>query len=196
MALKRNRYVWRLDLSLLGEDDHNSEIGRKVKNHIVFYKIWLWIGKFCFGVVFLTSIALFVGQADLIYISLSGITALLLGLIYCKLLTTPKITGNDIKKLEDELNRKSDRIDDFNVIFTENNLIVQQGIMVYRIPYLEIIRIRVRRRRRRAEGNHVQYSLCDGTKVEIVYYGDRLQSFEPLWEQLLKYNPNIMIEDP
>lgn len=198
LLMKRNRYVWRLDLSLLGEENYNSEIGREVKKHLLSYKTWLLIAKFCLGGMILTPIVLFICHAEIIYIELSGITALVLTWLYGKLLIIPKITENDIKILEDELNRKSDRMDDFNAIFTENTLIVQRGLMVYRIPFNEIMQIKVQTRRGKGDGHHVRYRLCDGTNIEIMYYENSsqsfLQSFKLFREQLLKYNPNIVIE--
>lgn len=195
MVLKRNRYVWRLDLSLLGEENYNSEIGREVREHMGFYKACTWIGMLGLGVLFLVPIVFWIVYAELTYIIIFGIFLLLLGLMSGKLLIAPKLTREDIKKIEEELTEKSDRLDAFNAIFTENTLIVQQGIMIYTIPYLEINGIRVRRYSIRAGGNRVKYSLCDGTKVETVYYDNTKQSFSPLWEQLLKYNPDIMIKD-
>lgn len=86
---------------------------------------------------------------------------------------------------------KSDSLEEFNAIFTENAVIFQQGILVYRIPYLEIVRIKIHSYRGNVSG---RYRLCDGSHVLIIHGGNILiKSADPLCERLLKYNSNIII---
>lgn len=192
---KRNRYVWRLDFSLLEKDNYKSEIGKEMKKNIGIYKVSLLMGVLC-GLLILIITGLFIyNSADLTYIIIFGIVALLICPMYCRFIKTPKITMGDLEKIENEMNVKSEAMKEFDAIFTENSLIVLQGIMVYRIPYNEISRIRIKRRTNRAGGTSVQYRTCDGSQVETVYYCYRLKPFDTLWEQLLKYNPNIFVED-
>lgn len=196
---KRNRYVWRLDFSLLGEDNYNSEIGREVRKHPLLWKIALGIGISGCGLFIILFIVLLLYHANLTYIELSGITALILSLMWGTIFKIPKITESDVKKIEDEMNMESGRIEELDVLFTENALIMQRGILVYRIPYLEIAGIRARHLRGKMAPRRVQYRLRDGRKIGIDYIGLGMYPFDKppfaaLWEQLLKYNPKIMIE--
>lgn len=197
---KRNRYVWRWDFSLREPNHYNSEIGRELRKHRIVYKSMLWIGAFSWCVVILFFIGLLICRANLIYIELSGIAVLITGIICGKIIKIPKLTKSEIKKLEDEINTTSDRIEKLDVILTENTLVIQSGILIFRLPYLEIAKIRIRRYKDREHGTRIQYRLCDGTKIETIYHGLGSYSvdgppFVTLWEQLLKYNPNIVIEN-
>lgn len=200
----RNQYVWRLDFSLLEQNHDDSEIGREIKKHIGLYKAVLLIGVFCGCFLNLMPIAMFIYHADLAYIIIFGMLVLLTDLLCGKIIRSPKISRDVLENIENEINVKSERMKEFDAIFTENALIVLQGIMVYRIPYHEISRIRIERYSRRAGGTRVYYKLCDGSQVETIYYGSTLQfyatynetSYDLLWEKLLEYNPDIRIEDP
>lgn len=197
---KENKYVWRLDFSLLEETNHNSEIGREVRKHRILYKSMLLIGGFGWWLLFLTVILLFIYHADLIYIGLAGIAVLITGLLFGRVFTIPKMSRSDMKKLEDEVNLAADRIETLDVFFAESTMIIQQGILVFRIPYLEIADIRVKLHANRQGGIRVRYRLRDGAKIETVYYGlgiflSNNSPFELLWERLKEYNPNIIIED-
>lgn len=194
----KNRYVWRLDFSLLDKNHDGSEIGREIKKHTGLYKAVLLIGVICACIVFLTPVVLFIYHADLTYIIISGMVALFTSFIYGKIFFTPKISKSVLESIEDEIHVNSESMKEFDAIFTEDALIVFQGIMVYRIPYHEISGIRVRRYRYNAGGTKVWYKLCDGSRIETVYYGVRTKShfFDVFWEQLLKYNPDIRIDDP
>lgn len=204
MAMKRNRYIWRLDFSLLGEDNYNSEIGREIKKEIGLYKACLRIGVFC-G-IFLTFVPLGVSiyYADLTFFILSVSFAFVMCVVFRKVVKAPKISGSELKKIEDELKVQSDEMKEYDAILTENTLIVLQGIMIYRIPYYEISKIRVKWYPMRTGMTYVCYTTRDGSQIETIhqgynslksYYTDHHIPFDPLWEQLLKYNPNIIIED-
>lgn len=195
---KQNRYVWRWDFSLREPNHSNSEVGRELRKHRILYKGMLWLGVFSWCVVILFFIGLLICHANLTYIELSGIFALVTSIICGKIIKIPKLTESEIKKIEDEINTTSDRIEKLDAIFTENTLIIQQGILIFRLPYLEIAKIQIKKYVRGR--NNIQYRMCDGTKIQTInnnlgLYFDEDPPFVTLSKQLLKYNPNIMIKE-
>lgn len=193
---RKNRYAWRLDFSLLGEDNYNSEIGKEIKKNSGAYKVCLWFLAFGVIILALAPIVLLICHANLTYIIISGFIAFLMCLMYSKIMKA-KISRSELEKIEDELKVQSYVMKEYDAILTENTLIVLQGVMIYRIPYHEISKIRVRWGSIRTGGTQVCYTTRDGSQVEITYYVCHTSHilFDALWEQLLKYNSNIMIDD-